>query len=309
MKQMKHWTMGLALLAGSLTMTSCLGGDSDPYEYNNYLAKVGSSMFGTTFSSVGNQVITIPEEGSVVAYESTTGYKFSNMIGQVGLLYTYWDPEVVDIPADETRITGVSLNTFLPLDSPVRVMAGTTPGAEADTVAATHPIISLNPYAGMDYTPFFFDNGKQEIVAYVNYYVPTNNSGVTSYDTKLVYYPDDPATKDAQQRDTLCLYLNYVVKSTSDFNNSSYQSINQIQDPRFYTKTFRLSADDVTSNSYNDNILQIWRIRTGKSTPEGVKIVVKENISSLDLDNSMTKQVSYPVRTWQEAAGVETAKL
>lgn len=309
MKQMKHWALGVALLAGGLTMTSCLGGDSDPYNFNGFIAKVSSFYGLTSFSSPGNQITVTPEEGSVLAYETTLGgsFKFSNETGKVGVMGYYWNPEVLDIPAGETSISGVSLNYYIPLDADVLVCPAANVGTERDSVA-THPIISLNPYAGMDYTPFFFDDSKQEIVAYVNYYVPQNGSGATSLSTTLVYYPDDPLTMDAQTRDTLCLHLNYRVNGAEKFTSSiqaiHYQDMASYN-PAYmstYMKSFRLNAYD---NANANNILQTWRSRTGKQTFTGVKIVVKENYSSTELNNAMTKQVSYPVRTWQEAAGIE----
>ena len=280
---MKHWALGVALLAGGLTMTSCLGGDSDPNNYASYLTKVNYGYMGMSyiFTTPGNEKTITPTQSSINALEGNGG-SLSKFVGQIGLTGIYWNPDEGVATVTETSFDQVNMQYFYSLDAPVRTA---TRGANNDSVA-THPIISVTPQVGgYTYKPYFFDNNRQDIVLVMDYYVPDSYSGATSVSTTLMYYPDEQATKDALAQGILRLYLNYRVhfrENASENFNSGQHAIQQSQ-PWAYQKAFRLTSLPVSTSAY-----------------QYVDIVTQENELNTDLDSDQTKTVTTRVLTYEE---------
>lgn len=289
MKQLKCLTLALSMAAGALSLTSCLGGNDDPYHYVDGLITKVNSFMGLTYSftTPGQQSTVTPTEASIRAIEAnTSGFTMSSMEGEICLIGYRWDPSVVDVPTDATNINGVELMYVAPLNQPTLVVGASETGSARDSVATT-PIISLAPtVGGTQRQPFFFDSNKRDILMYVDYYIPDSYSNATSLSLTLVYYPDDPATVAAKAEGKLRLHLNYRVRGAENFNSSIHSTSSSIQN---YFMAFRL--DDPTNS-----ILRSW----GGTTPDEVEIVVKENSYSTKLDDSQTKENTYEVLTWEE---------
>lgn len=282
MKQcFKLLTLAVGLLAG-ITMTSCLGGDSEYQNSGSAIAKVYSNYGMYYYFMTPGRTLTItPTEASVNSLESKNeNFKMSNLVGKIVNIGYMWNPDDPNVVQDDKGIQGVDLVAIQSLDFPTLVVSEGNTGTERDSVA-THPIISLSPTDayGQQYQPYFYDDNKSDIIVPVKYFAP-NDSRATSASLTLVYYPDDLATISDKNNGTLRLYLNYRVLGVEEYSTQNT-----------YSNFVAFNLRDM-----NSNILGRW----GSSMPEKVKIVARVNAYSTDIDNSGTKEEVYDVLTIEE---------
>lgn len=276
MKQLKLFTLGLALLAGGMSLTSCLNGDSNYMNNATPIVKVcaGSYITSYYFVTPGNTVTIYPTEASINSIQSN-GFSFLSQVGKIMQIGYQWDPNVIDIPADATEIEGVELFGVQSLDFPTSVVAQADKGTSRDSVA-THTLCSIGyrDSWGGEAKPFFFDDTKREIVVPLSYYAA---QGASSASLTAVYYPEDPATQTDKANNTLRLYVNYRVHGVEHVS-SQYSTMSYVA---FDLKT---------------KILPNW----GSSVWDNVNLVIQQNSYSTDLDDASTKETVYKVYTMDE---------
>lgn len=297
MKQLKLFTLGLALVAG-MSLTSCLNDNSEPIDGRfGVIAKMYSTYY-TTFRTPGDNPVTItPTESSINSLESNNpNFNISSLSGEIVAVDYTWNPDLIQFPADATQYDGVTLTSIQALDAPTLVIRADEVGSERDSVA-THPIITINPQInGYTYKPYFFDDNHLDIIVPVQYYFPYNTQA-TAASISLVYYPDDAQTIADKENGILRLHLNYRVRGVEDFSTQYKSSdLTYYGGLHIFYKAYRLNH---SSDKGDTNILNAW----GGSLPSGVNLVVTENQYSANLDDPQTETgVVYPVLTYEEFA-------
>lgn len=276
-------TLAVALMAG-LTMTSCLGGDSDYQSTQSAIAKVvpnytSGAMY--KFVAAGGKFTIIPSAAAENSFVNNVGNGFTmdKLNGTIVQLVYYWNPEDPNVEITETSIDNVNF-TLQSLDYPAKVVLAEDQNTPSDSVA-THPLITLNPSVyGSTAKPFFFDDTKSDIVVPINYYYPGNVRSSASM--TLVYYPDDAATKADKEKNILRLYLNYRVL---DSKKEAVEFSTQYSGSGYFAYNLQRSG-----------ILSRW----GSSTPEKVIITTKVNPYSTKLDDTQTEYQDFEVLTVDE---------
>lgn len=277
MKQLKLFTLGLALVAG-MSLTSCLNNDSNNVSIGTPIVKVYAGGIYTSssyyFTTPGNAVTIIPTEASINSVQNL-GFSFRDYVGKIVQIGYQWDPAVLNIPSNATEIEGVELYGAQSLDFPTTVITQAEQGSERDSVA-THTLraIGYTDSWGNEANPFFFDDTKREIVVPISYYAA---QGASSVSITAVYYPDEPLTQADKANNTLRLHVNYRVHGVEHVSSQ-------------YATTAYVAFD------LDEHIINRW----GATTWDNVNLVIQQNAYSTDLEDAQTKETVYKVYTVDE---------
>ena len=262
MKQhFKLLTLAVALVAGLTTMTSCLNGDSDSSGYASPVVKVYTTYLGmgVYFETIDGKRIE-PSEASYNASISQ-GMKWNEYNGQIiQLQYTY-DPESPDVEITDDGISGVTLVSFIPMNSPVEVVQSA--GASNDSIS-NMPIISIGEesYNGTPIESQYWD--ERTLFVPINYYIGNYNQ---LHSFTLEYHPYEASVSDG----TLRLYLEHNKEEDNPSQQNTSLNYAGYGYSFLYYRAFNLSNVE--------NYLSMQ----GQSMPTSVTIVAREDDYSIDL--------------------------
>ena len=269
MKQhFKLLTLAVALVAGLTTMTSCLNGDSDSSGYASPVVKVYTTYLGmgVYFETIDGKRIE-PSEASYNASISQ-GMKWNEYNGQIiQLQYTY-DPESPDVEITDDGISGVTLVSFMPMNSPVEVVQSA--GASNDSIS-NMPIISIGEesYNGTPIESQYWD--ERTLFVPINYYIGNFNQ---LHSFTLEYRPYETALSDG----TLRLYLEHNKQEDNPSQQNTSLNYAGYGYSFLYYRAFDLSPVE--------NYLSMQ----GQSMPTSVTIVAREDDYSIDLTDTTPTQ-------------------